>query len=94
MLLSELTEVSLLRPIDLLIGVMIPDYLLTIVAAAALKRPGKLFLDVVFPLIRVVDAVICLMTLTLAWARVTAGVWVSQPAACSPSDDGTNTSHR
>ncbi|MCC3266124.1 glycosyltransferase [Arthrobacter gengyunqii] len=84
-ILSELTEVSLLRPVDLLIGVILPDYLLTIVAAVVLRRPSMLLLGVVFPLIRVLDAVICLITLTLAWTRITSGVWVSPTRRLQPA---------
>lgn len=85
MLLSEFTEVSLLRPQDLLIGIVLPDYLLTVVAAGVLRRPSMLLVGLAFPLIRLIDAVVCLVTLAKAWTRATTGVWVSPTRRLQPS---------
>lgn len=85
LVLSEVTDIALLRPQDLLIGVFLPDYLLTVVAACGLRRPGLLLLGVFFPLLRLMDAAICLVTLVQAWTRSTAGTWVSPTRRLQPS---------
>lgn len=84
-ILSELTDLSLLRPADLLIGVVLPDYLLTVFAAAVLRRPSLLLLGLAFPLIRLMDAVVCLVTLAQSWTHATTGVWVSPTRRLQPS---------
>ncbi|MFB9795563.1 hypothetical protein ACFFON_01310 [Arthrobacter citreus] len=85
-ILSELTDVSLLRPVDLLIGVVLPDFLLTIFAATVLRRPVLLLLGLAFPLIRLLDAAVCLVTLVQAWTRATTGVWVSPTRRVQPAE--------
>lgn len=82
---SQLTDISLLRPQDLLIGVMLPDYLLTVVAACFLRRPSMLLWGLAFPLIRLLDSVICLATLVQAWTRTTTGAWASPTRRLQPS---------
>ncbi|GAB3245565.1 glycosyltransferase family 2 protein [Arthrobacter pigmenti] len=71
--------VSGLLPMEvLLLGILLPDAVLTLIAALALRRPGLLFFIPVFPLIRVLDAAVCLSALTQAWtAPASSGVWVS-----------------
>ena len=87
-ILSQLTDVSLLRPTDLLIGVVLPDFLLTLFAAVVLRRPALLLLGLAFPLIRIFDAVVCLVTLVQAWTRSTTGVWVSPTRRLQPAEQG------
>lgn len=68
-------------PLAVLLGVMIPDYVLTIFTAAVTGRPRYLLLGFGFPLVRMVDAAICLRTIGQAFFSPTAnkanGVWKS-----------------
>jgi biofilm PGA synthesis N-glycosyltransferase PgaC len=68
---------GLMRPQDILLGVLIPDFLLTVIAAVALRRPGILLMAPLFPLMRILDSVICLMVLPRAFSAASSGVWVS-----------------
>ncbi|GAB3252673.1 glycosyltransferase family 2 protein [Arthrobacter pigmenti] len=71
--------VSGLLPVEvLMLGILLPDAVLTIVAALALRRPQLLFFIPVFPFIRIIDAAVCLAALTQAWtAPASSGVWTS-----------------
>ena len=66
-----------LQPRDVLIGVLIPDYLLSIMAAVVLRQPRYLVLGLFFPLMRVLDAGLCLRVLPKAFRGSSSGVWVS-----------------
>ena len=66
-----------LRPQDVLLGVILPDYILTVVTALILKRPRYLLFGIAFPLMRVVDAWICLRALPRARHSRSTGVWTS-----------------
>lgn len=77
LLISETTDLVLLRPVDLLIGVLLPDFLLTVFVACSQRRPGLLLVGLAFPLVRLLDAGICMVTLVQAWTGKTSGVWVS-----------------
>jgi cellulose synthase/poly-beta-1,6-N-acetylglucosamine synthase-like glycosyltransferase len=87
---------GLLTPQDVLIGVLLPDYLLTIMAVCVLRQPRFLLLGLGFPLMRIVDAAVCLRALSMAWFARSSGVWVSPtrragsspPAAGSPGHPG------
>ncbi|MBP1137097.1 cellulose synthase/poly-beta-1,6-N-acetylglucosamine synthase-like glycosyltransferase [Arthrobacter sp. PvP023] len=68
---------GLLRPQDLLLGVFLPDLVLTVIAATALRRPGILLMAPLFPLMRILDSIICLMVLPKAFSSASSGVWVS-----------------
>ena len=68
---------GLLPPQQLLIGVLLPDYLLTVMAVCVLRRPRYLLLGIGFPLMRMLDAVLCLRMLPRAFASSSSGVWVS-----------------
>jgi len=76
---------GLLHPQDVIIGVLIPDYLLTIMAACLLRRPRYLLLGLGFPLMRIVDAALCLRVLPTAWRARSSGVWVSPTRRANPS---------
>ena len=70
---------------DVFIGVLIPDYLLTIMAALALRQPRYLILGLGFPLMRIVDAGLCLRVLPKAWMRsVLRGLGQPNPTIQSP----------
>ncbi|WP_166874859.1 glycosyltransferase [Salinibacterium sp. ZJ450] len=60
-----------------LLGVFIPDYLLTILAASVTRRPKYLLLGFGFLGIRVVDAAICLCALPAAFRATSTGMWKS-----------------
>ena len=76
---------GLLHPQDVIIGVLIPDYLLTIMAACVLRRPRYLLLGLGFPLMRIVDAALCLRVLPKAWRARSSGVWISPTRRTNPS---------
>lgn len=68
-----------------LLGVLLPDFLLTVFAAVALRRPAYLLFGVLFPLVRMLDAAICLSQIPKAWlAEASTGIWVS-PKRREPS---------
>ena len=62
---------------------LIPDYLLTIMAACVLRRPRYLCWAW-FPLMRIVDAALCLRVLPTAWTARSSGVWVSPTRRANP----------
>ena len=76
---------DLLPPQDVIVGVLIPDYLLTIMAACVLGRPRYLLLGLGFPFMRIVDAALCLRVLPTAWRARSSGVWVSPTRRTNPS---------
>jgi biofilm PGA synthesis N-glycosyltransferase PgaC len=77
-------------PLLVVLGVWIPDYLLTIFTVLITHRPRYLLLGLGFPLMRIVDAQLCLRALWQAYFRAkvfSAGVWkspVRRPTATSP----------
>lgn len=66
-----------LRPQYVLIGFILPDLLMTTVAAVSLRRPRLLLASPLFPLMRLVDASVWLWTLPMAWRTRSSGSWVS-----------------
>uniref|UniRef100_A0A942Y943 Glycosyltransferase family 2 protein n=1 Tax=Neobacillus citreus TaxID=2833578 RepID=A0A942Y943_9BACI len=62
---------------SVLLGVLLPDYLLTVVVAVVTRRPAYLLLGVLFPLLRVLDSYLCLRALLLAFGSGSSGVWHS-----------------
>lgn len=68
---------GLLTPRDVAIGIFLPDYLLTVMAAWVLRQPRFLYRGLAFPLMRILDAALCLRVLPKAWAAASSGVWVS-----------------
>jgi biofilm PGA synthesis N-glycosyltransferase PgaC len=72
-------------PYAVLIGVLVPDYLLTILAVIVTRRPRYLLLGFGFPLVRIVDATICLWTLPVAFFGRSTGTWKS-PARRSTTE--------
>jgi poly-beta-1,6-N-acetyl-D-glucosamine synthase len=69
-----------------LIGVLLPDVLLTMFAAVALRRPGLLLFAPLFPAMRLVEAYICLRSIPTAWRTHSTGSWVSPTRRQAPSD--------
>ena len=83
---------DLLHPQNVIFGVLIPDYLLTIMAACVLRRPRYLLLGIGFPLMRIVDAALCLRVLPVAWRAQSSGVWVSPTRRANTSPIAPETS--
>jgi biofilm PGA synthesis N-glycosyltransferase PgaC len=61
----------------LLLGVLLPDYLLTCAVALIERRPRYLYLGLFFVAMRITDATIALRTLPRAWHSRSTGQWVS-----------------
>ncbi|MDQ0757129.1 glycosyltransferase [Arthrobacter sp. B3I4] len=89
---------GLVRPQDVLLGVFVPDLLLTVMAAVSLRRPAILLMAPLFPLMRIVDSAICLTVLPRGLFSHSTGVWTSPPrriehhppsAGALPSSPGT-----
>ncbi|MDR5698290.1 glycosyltransferase family 2 protein [Agromyces aerolatus] len=66
-------------PVAILLGIYIPDLLLTIAAVIASRRPGYFAYAIVFPVLRAVDAAICLRSLgeAVTGRRIASGRWTS-----------------
>lgn len=72
---TQLTTV--VPPTLILLGVLVPDYLLTVLVVVVTRRPSYLLLGLAFPLVRVVDAAICLSTVPQAFLTPSSGRWTS-----------------
>lgn len=68
-----------------LLGVGLPDYAMTILAAAIERQPRLLLYGFLFPVLRVVDAAIGISTIPLAWLARSTGRWKS-PARRKAAD--------
>ena len=68
---------GVLRPQDAVLAVLVADYMFSILAAIVLRRPAYLALGLVFPVMRILDAAICLTTLPKAWFARSSGKWAS-----------------
>ena len=65
------------KPVTVLFGVVVPDYLLTCTVALIERRPRLLLLGVFFPFLRIVDAMIALYAVPAAWLSRSSGRWKS-----------------
>ena len=74
-------------PGALLLGAMLPDYILTIFVVCVTRRPRYLLLGLGFPLMRIVDAAICLWTLPQAFLGRSTGSWSSPVRRTIEPDD-------
>ncbi|MGH4014594.1 MAG: glycosyltransferase family 2 protein [Pseudonocardiaceae bacterium] len=68
---------SLLSPMNLLLFVFIPDYLLTCAVAVWMRRPSLLVYGLSFLFIRVIDSMAALWTVRDAWRTKSTGRWNS-----------------
>lgn len=66
-----------LPPSAIVAGVLLPDYLLTIAVVLIVRRPKYLLLGLAFPVMRVVDSLICLRALPRAIFGTSSGKWKS-----------------
>jgi len=70
--------------LGVLLFVLLPDYLLTCLAAIGMRRPSLLLYGVGFLFVRLLDAAVMLWTLPKAWWTRSSGLWTSpgrRPAA-------------
>lgn len=68
---------NLLTPLNMLLFVFVPDYLLTCAVAVWLRRPSLLVYGVGFLFLRLLDSVVTLLTLQQAWHTKSTGRWNS-----------------
>lgn len=61
----------------LALGILLPDYALTVLAAIVTRRPSYLWMGAAFPLMRVVDAALCLRALADSLTSSNDGRWRS-----------------
>jgi biofilm PGA synthesis N-glycosyltransferase PgaC len=64
-------------PLALALGILVPDFLLTLFAAIVDRRPQFIALVLVFPLLRILDAVLCLRALSHSFIKSSSGRWQS-----------------
>lgn len=63
--------------LGIVVGVLLPDYVLTLLVAVVARRPVYLAFGVVFPLLRILDSFLCIAALVLAFRKGSSGVWHS-----------------
>lgn len=68
---------GILPPWVIVAGGLLPDYVLTVFTAAVTRRPRYLLIGVFFPLLRMLDAALCLRALIDAFRRGGDGRWRS-----------------
>jgi UDP-glucose 4-epimerase len=66
-----------LAPKYFLLGFVLPDVTLTAFAATALRRPSLLAWAPLFPVLRFVEAYVCLRSIPAAWNTDSTGRWIS-----------------
>lgn len=69
----------------ILLLVVLPDYLLTCLAAASMRRPILLLYGLGFLPIRMIDATALLRTLPMAWRTRSSGLWTSPGRRPTPT---------
>lgn len=74
---TSATIADTIPPLAVLLGVFLPDYMLSVLAAILSRRPGYLVRGFVFPFLRVLDAVLCMQAMVDAFVRRTDGRWAS-----------------
>ncbi|MGY1594278.1 glycosyltransferase family 2 protein [Geodermatophilus sp. SYSU D00708] len=73
----------------IVLGILLPDYLLTCFVALLDKRPRYLYLGLFFMAMRVTDAFVALYMLPRAWLERSNGQWQSPPRrAIAPGEPG------
>jgi len=85
--------ISVLPPRDVLLGVAVPDYALTVLVAVLQRRPAYLLLGLGFLPLRCLDAWLCLRSLWQTRSTQSAGIWASpQRRAPGPAPPGGSSS--
>ncbi|MFF0242114.1 glycosyltransferase family 2 protein [Rhodococcus pyridinivorans] len=91
---AEASDIGVVEPIRLvattvgleavLFGLLLPDFLLTVFAAWVLRRPSYLVFGLVFPVVRILDAYICLSAVPRTFSTQSNGSWASPTRRSSP----------
>jgi cellulose synthase/poly-beta-1,6-N-acetylglucosamine synthase-like glycosyltransferase len=69
--------VATLAPQIVLVCFLLPDFTLTVIAAIALRRPTLLLLAPLLPVMRLLEAYVCLRSIPTALRTRSSGSWVS-----------------
>lgn len=84
---------GVLPPLALLVGVVLPDLVLTVFAAVVTRRTVFLRVGLAFPLLKILDAVLCFRSLVRLFTATSTGRWTSPSrrpvAATAASGAGT-----
>jgi poly-beta-1,6-N-acetyl-D-glucosamine synthase len=72
---------------SLLLGIVVPDYAMTLVVAVIERRPRLVLCGLAFPFLRVLDAGVALYALPLAWLAKSNGRWKSPARRALPAGD-------
>lgn len=78
-----------LGPMTVLLGVVLPDYLLTCATAWFQRRPSYLFYGLFFLPLRFLDAVAGMSSFVRSWGPSSSGRWVSPSRVAIPPPDAT-----
>jgi biofilm PGA synthesis N-glycosyltransferase PgaC len=68
---------TIVPPGALVLGILVPDFLLTIFATIVDRRPRFIVMGLVFPLLRILDAVLCIRALLSSFLKGSSGRWQS-----------------
>ena len=71
------TIAATIPPLAIVLGVFLPDYLLSLMAAILSRRPAYLVRGLVFPFLRMLDALLCLQAMREAFVGHADGRWAS-----------------
>jgi poly-beta-1,6-N-acetyl-D-glucosamine synthase len=75
---GDLREFSTILPAGILaLGILVPDLVLSIVTAVLTRNGRFLIYAPIFPLLRILDAILCLVALRRALGGSSSGVWQS-----------------
>ena len=70
--------IGVLTPFTVALSFLLPDVILTVFAAIVLRRPGLLLLAPLFPIMRFVEAYVCLRAIPPSrWRTKDTGQWTS-----------------
>jgi len=85
------TVIGTVTPYQVAIGFIVPDMILTVFAAIALRRPNLLILAPLFPFVRFVESYVCMRSFAIArWGAQSTGQWISptRRGAALPAEPG------
>ncbi|PPG25882.1 glycosyl transferase [Pseudoclavibacter sp. RFBG4] len=74
-------------PVIVLLGLLIPDLCVTLIAAVLSRRLPHAS-AICFPLLRIVDAAVCMLTLVRAFGSAGDGRWISPTRRSTPAIEG------
>lgn len=82
---AHATLASIATPQRVLLFLVLPDYLLTCIAALTMRRPSLLLYGLAFLPIRVLDSIITMRALLTAWRSDSSGQWTSPRRRATPA---------